>query len=164
MKKLLLPFGLCLILCVSGCFGASNNPREGGLFGYSPTAYEKRQEERRATLRGLETQTEEEKAASGTLEKERTAKQAQVAKQEKDLKAMEKELAATSRKLNAIKAEDAETGKKLQELKARQSSLTASRNALAQPGGNQEEKKKELEFLQRELRKLEEEAEALSRL
>ena len=164
MKILLLSLSLCATLFLSGCFGASDNPREGGLFGYSPDAYQQRQDERRSILQGVEAQTEEEKAISRGLEQERSSRQATITRQEKELKAIDSELAATSRKLNALKTETADGEKKLIELKARHASLSAAKGTLEKSRDDTGYKQREIERLQRELRKLEEEADALSRM
>ncbi|WP_417031490.1 hypothetical protein, partial [Bilophila wadsworthia] len=93
----------CAALLSAGCFGASTNPREGGLFGYNPDAYEARQRERQEQLSAIRQEQAREEAASARLEQKKKQKAAQVSKQERDVKALSAEVNALSGKINALK-------------------------------------------------------------
>lgn len=152
----------CGILLLSGC-ATSTDPRQGGLFSYSPSAYEQRQQEREAHLNAIREDQRREEAASASLETERSRKAAAVSQQQKQLKSLQSELTATSRNLDKLKASNAAQEAKLAELKRRGGTLNNDMNK-AQLNKNPQSREAELERLRRELRQLQDEANALSSL
>ena len=155
--------GCCVLLPACAGGGGSSDPRQGGLFGYNPKAYERRIQEREARLNAS---SEEAKSAG----EEQTRLQASVAEQErrkadarKRLDAMNEDLAKTGRVLNAVKTRDARAQASLVELRRRHEDLSRRHGALAKdadhPGAQAER-----ERLDADIQRLKREAEALGSL
>jgi chromosome segregation ATPase len=161
-KYLFIAFALTFLL--GGCFGASTDPHEGGLFGYSPEAYEQRQEARRTQLQGLEADTRRKKADAQALEGERAGKEKKYASLQKQSEALNRDVAALSRKLKGLKAETAEQQKQLDALKKQAAGLSGSAERAQGAGGDEAARQARLEELRRRLEQLEQEAEALGSL
>lgn len=151
--------GLALLL--SGCMGASTNPREGGLFGYSPEAYEQRQRERENKLAGIEAEQRREVGQTSGLEAQRTTKARTVSQQQKELQTVEKNLSAATKKLNATKAISAEQEARLAKLRERANGLESA-TAKASAGSDSAARKAELERLREESALLQRDIDMLS--
>ena len=136
----------CTVLLSAGCFGASTNPREGGLFGYSPEAYEARQQERQARL-----------------EQKKQLKLAQVSKQKQEMAALSTEIDRLSGKVSSLKQGNRQQQEGAAALEQRQKNLQKANSAL-QTQPDSAAKQQKLLQLREELRQLEEEAEYLSNL
>lgn len=150
-----------LTLLLSGCVGASTNPREGGLFGYSPEAYEQRQQERQAKLAAIEAEQRRESGQTTGLEAQRGSKARTVSQQQQGLQAVEKELSAATRKLNATKAASAEQESRLSELRSRAAGLESA-TTKASGGPDTAARKAELDRLQKESARLRRDIDMLS--
>jgi chromosome segregation ATPase len=152
-----------IALLPAGC-ALSDDPREGGLFSYSPSKYEQRQEERQSTLTGLKQETETEKAASAKLEQERKDKAQALAALRKQTSALAADIAAMSAKLNSIKAGNAAQEARLNELKTLRKNLSDSAAQLEKSAGSETDGQVRLDELRKQLQELEQEADALSRM
>ncbi|MDR1243303.1 MAG: hypothetical protein LBM00_11070 [Deltaproteobacteria bacterium] len=152
-----------LVLLPVGC-ALSENPREGGLFSYSPSKYEQRQEERQTTLTGLKQETEAEKAASAKLEQERGNKARELAGLRKQTSALAADLDSISAKLSSIRAGNAAQEARLNELKTLRKNLSDSVAQLEKSVGSEADGQARLDELKKQLRELEQEADALSRM
>lgn len=152
----------CGMLLLGGC-ATTTDPHQGGLFSYSPSAYEQRQQEREARLNDIREEQRREEAAGASLETERARKAAAVSQQQKQLKSLQSELTVTSRNLDTLKASNAAQEAKLAELKRRRGILKGDMNK-AQSNKDPKSREVELERLRRELRQLQDEANALSSL
>lgn len=153
----------CMVLLSAGCFGASTNPREGGLFGYNPEAYEARQQERQARLEAIRQEQLREKATSASLEEKKKQKLDQVNRQELEATALSKEISELSDRIDVLKQGNEQQQERAAMLEQRQKELQKASSPLqVQPDSAAKQQK--LIQLQEELRKLEEEAEYLSNL
>lgn len=150
-----------LVLLLSGCLGASTNPREGGLFGYSPEAYEQRQQEREAKLAAIENEQRREAGQTSELETQRTTKARTVSQQQKELQAVEKNLSAATKKLNATKAANAGQEARLNELRNRATGLEKA-TVKASSGSDSAARAAELKRLKQEAARLEKDINMLS--
>jgi chromosome segregation ATPase len=159
--KITLAAGLALLS--AGC-ALSDNPREGGLFSYSPSKYEQRQEERQTTLTGLKQETEAEKAAGAKLEQERKDKAQELANLRKQTSALATDIDAMSAKLDGIRAGNAAQETRLNELKTLRKNLSNSVAQLEKSAGSEADGQARLDELKKQLRDLEQEADALSHM
>ena len=153
----------CTVLLSAGCFGASTNPREGGLFGYSPEAYEARQQERQARLEAIRQEQARENAAQAELEQKKQLKLAQVSKQKQEMAALSTEIDRLSGKVSSLKQGNRQQQEGAAALEQRQKNLQKANSAL-QTQPDSAAKQQKLLQLREELRQLEEEAEYLSNL
>ncbi len=155
MSTLRIAVILCCCLLGTGCWDASTNPHEGGLFGYSPEAYEQRQQERQARLAAIEQEQQTESAKSKDLESQKETKAQAVERQKKAIQAVEKDVAAARTKLSKAKAANADQEKRLAELRSRAAGLEKASNAAAA--------KPDSEALKAELARLTKERDQLKR-
>lgn len=107
-----------------GC-ATTDDPRQGGLFSYNPAAYERRLEQRRASLRKaeeerrrLETETQHNQLAI-------QQKQARIAQLEYDLARLDHELATTRLRIEQYTAKTADKQRDKQKAQKQLSALTA---------------------------------------
>jgi chromosome segregation ATPase len=152
---------LGLTLLLGGCFGASSDPHEGGIFGYSPETYEQRKQEREDQLRGLEDDTRRQKAEAQTLEQERDGKEKKYASLNKQSEALKREVAALSRELKALKVETADQQKLLDSLKRQAAELAGSVQEDHRAGGDAAAEQSRLRELRRRLQQLQQQADGL---
>lgn len=159
--SLILCGGLAVML--SGCLGASNDPHQGGLFGYSPQAYQQRLQERNEQLSYMQGENERMAKENAGLEKKRSARSAEVDALARKDKAMRGELAELDKTLKASgKAEGADAAR-LADLRQRRSALEGRMDA-ARAEEDVDSRRRELDELRRELDALEKEADSLSRM
>ena len=153
---------LMALLFLTGCV-RTTDPRQGGLFSYSPSAYEARQQEREARLSQIEAEQMNELATQQALQTQQTAVSAQVNQQRQQLAAMQNESRALAVSLNNIKTTNQEQQNRLAQLRSRQ---TAVDNQLSSLNQTQDLATKQALFeqLRRELRLLEQEAAILAGL
>lgn len=149
-------------LLLGGCFGASNDPHEGGLFGYSPSAYEARQQQKKQEIGYLEEENRRQQADTASLNQEKQHYSQQIADLERQNKSLRQDLSATDKKLRAVKGGSAEQQQRLKELLSRRQQIDNSSKKLDTL--SEDKKREELKHLQKELRDLEKEADALSRM
>jgi chromosome segregation ATPase len=90
-----------LLFVLTGC-ATTTDPRQGGLFSYSPQAYEQRLGERRNTLEALQKNAEDQQR----LEREAEEKRQVLAEQQQQLVALDTELAAVHQRLAVYEAQN----------------------------------------------------------
>ncbi len=142
MKAILVSAAACAALLLGGCLGAdTSDPTKGGLFGYSPSTYNQRIQDKQEQLDALD-------AENARVQEENTALEAAKAKKQADV-------AAQQKKLNSVNAE-------IKKLKGQISSTEAA--PAASSGLTDAQKAAQIKKMQQQLKALESEAEALSRL
>ena len=157
-KALFTTLGLVVLLGASGC-NMTDDPRQGGLFSYSPDKYERRLQDREARLAGIEAEQAAEERQSSSLSRDLTVKQKEVAKLKASLNAEQKKIDS---QLNRIKKDKS---------KAAQAAELSRKNAAIRQDAahidtidDNAAKKKEIQALRKRLEELKMEADALSRL
>ena len=149
-------------LMLTGCFGASHDPHQGGLFGYSPTAYQQRLAEREQNLSYYRNENQRLNEENVTLEKQRRQQASELAALQKKDKALRAEISSLDGKLNKAQASGNVDKAKLRDLRNRRqaaSSKLATMNKQDIAG-----RERELARLQQELKALHEEADVLSKM
>ncbi len=157
MKKLLTISALCGTLLLSGCLGANTgDPRQGGLFGYSPKNYEQRIRDREARYEEVREENAQLQEESASLEKRKNQKQANVAAQKRDLNQVNADIKSLKDNIRREQAAPtAATGKNKAKKTAKVSAAT---------GESEAQKAAKIRRMQEELKRLEAEADALSRM
>ena len=157
-KALFTTLGLVVLLGASGC-NMTDDPRQGGLFSYSPDKYERRLQDREARLASIEAEQAAEERQSSSLSRDLTVKQKEVAKLKASLNAEQKKIDS---QLNRIKKDKS---------KATQAAELSRKNAAIRQDAaridtidDNAAKKKEIQALRKRLEELKMEADALSRL
>jgi chromosome segregation ATPase len=157
-KALFTTLGLVVLLGASGC-NMTDDPRQGGLFSYSPDKYERRLQDREARLASIEAEQAAEERQSSSLSRDLTVKQKEVAKLKASLNAEQKKIDS---QLNRIKKDKS---------KAAQAAELSRKNAAIRQDAaridtidDNAAKKKEIQALRKRLEELKMEADALSRL
>ncbi len=146
-------------LLVFGC-ATTDDPRQGGLFGYNPSAYQRRIAEREAALATLK----QEEAA----QRDRTARLAQDqerARSERNAAAgrlaeMDREIGAIEQKISANRTRTSARQKEYEDLNARLGQV--KREVADANSGDDAAKQKEIERLNAEIDRLLQEADALA--
>ena len=160
MRTLLSVSALLSLLLLNGCLGAdTSDPRKGGLFGYSPSTYESRLKERQDRLDAIDEDTAKARAQSASLEQSKKAKQAKLNAQRKKLSA---ELSTVSGKVERAKAHSGADKARVNDLVRRKNAVQKESRTL--PDLTDAEKEAKIREMRRELKELEAEAEALSRM
>ena len=157
MKKLHTISVLCGTLLLSGCLGANTgDPRQGGLFGYSPKNYEQRIQDREARYEEVKEENAQLQEESASLEKRKNQKQASVAAQKRDLNQVNADIKSLKDNIRREQAAPtAATGKNKAKKTAKVSAAT---------GESEAQKAAKIRRMQEELKRLEAEADALSRM
>jgi chromosome segregation ATPase len=149
-------------LLAADCAGTTD-PRQGGLFSYSPRAYEERQQEREARLAAIESEQARERQSNEALRAEQTARQSQVDRQRNELAGLKRESQQLDSRLSSIQTGNAEQLAKLDELRKRHGDINRQMSAL-DAGIDAGEQGAKLAALKAELEQLEREADILSDL
>ena len=92
-----------LLFALTGC-ATTTDPRQGGLFSYSPKAYQQRLDERQKTLEALGDNAAEQQR----LEREAEEKRQVLAEQKKQLVALDTELDAVYQRMATYQAQNQE--------------------------------------------------------
>ena len=160
MKRSLAIPALCGALLLSGCLGANTgDPRQGGLFGYNPRNYDQRIQDREARNQEAEAESTRLQEETASLEKQKRQKQANVAAQKRDLNQVNAEIKSLKAKIRCEQAKPAAaTGKKTVKTRHVQTAPTAV------TGETEAQKAAKIRRMQEELKRLEAEADALSRM
>ena len=93
--------GCFCALLLLGC-ATTDNPRQGGLFGYNPSAYERRVAERRQIAEELARNNQERQRDAQQLQQEKIAKRGVIEDQQKILNALDIEMARLDTDLNHL--------------------------------------------------------------
>ncbi len=162
--KRLIPALCCLFFFLSGC-QTTTDPSKGGLFNYSPEAYEKRKVERRERLKMLNKEKIAEERRQQALNKQASGKQSERSTMQQKLQQTSAESAKLKKQLDAYKAQNDAQQAALTNLKKRQVQLQQElRSANAGKGMDEEAKQVEAERLKREIERLASDTAALSAL
>ena len=159
MKSSLPISALCGALLLSGCLGANTgDPRQGGLFGYSPKNYEQRIQDRENRYQEVKDENSWLQEESASLEKQKKQKQANVAAQKRDLNQVNSEISSLKAKIRREQAAQTAQNKARKTVKTRQAAPAAV------TGESEAQKAAKIRSMQEELKRLEAEADALSRM
>jgi septal ring factor EnvC (AmiA/AmiB activator) len=163
VRLLLCMLGCCTLLSGCAAGGGTTDPRKGGLFSYNPKAYERRIQEREARVDASSGEAKAARDEQAQLQASVTEQENRKAEAQKQMSAMNAELAKTRRALDAAKTQDARAQASLGELRRRHTELSGQLGRLDKnpdhPGAQAER-----ERLDVEIRRLKQEAEALSAL
>lgn len=159
MKRFL--FVLICLFILPAC-ETTTNPKEGGLFSYSPQAYEARKTQRQERLKELQRQQVAEEQRKGDLETTSKAKKAERDSWQKKVNAANKDVASLKKELDGFQAKNEKQAQTLATLKERQARLSGELNSVKNM--SQEEKRIEAERLRKEVERLTNDVAALSAL
>ncbi len=155
---------LCLSMVMAVGCATTDDPRQGGLFSYSPTAYERRLEQRRQNLTALQQNQREEEERSQQLESGIQTRQALLDQERERIRLLDAELARLQQHINQRQtqtaAQKAEKQRLRQELKRLQAQVSAlgHESPLAQA-----EKESKIDSIKREIDELSKLASQLAR-
>ena len=154
----------CCVALMCSC-ATTEDPREGGLFGYNPEAYEKRKAEREAKLKELEAEKAAAKQTTDDLENEKARKTQQNVELEEKSKRLDQEIGKLDDLIANMRVRTEDQRKRLWGINVK---LDAVKKELAEVKAastmSSELKEKEIERLQQKLDQLLAEAEELSKL
>ncbi|MFH2059412.1 MAG: hypothetical protein ABIJ59_10995 [Pseudomonadota bacterium] len=165
--KSIIPIAGCLLILLNlgACVSSTEtDPRKGGLFGYNPEAYEKRLEDRKATLSATEADTQNAKLESQQLEASKQEKLSQHEALKTELAALYAQSGKLESRLEKVKTTNVAQE---QALKRLQDEVTALRgNTIKTNNSNASDtvKQARIEQLQKRMDELLKEAEELSSL
>ena len=149
------------LLTVLGC-ATTEDPRQGGLFGFNPAAYERRIAEREATLEALKREESTERQKTDQLTQDKIQKQDEknavthsLAEMEKQINSIENKISATRIQTSAQQEEHDSIISRLDEVK---------RQLKDAESGDDAAKRKEVDRLNTEIDRLLQEADALSNM
>jgi chromosome segregation ATPase len=152
---------LATALAVFGC-ATTDDPRQGGLFGYNPDAYQQRIAEREATLATLKKEDAAQRKRTVQLEQDQRRQQSEkdaanhrLAEMDRQIGVIEKKISATRRQTSAQQREYENINARLHQVKREMAGAASSDDAA---------KRKEIERLNAEIDRLLLEADALSNL
>jgi len=158
---LLCVLGMCALSAGCAADGGNSDPRQGGLFRYSPKAYERRIQEREARVKAGSEEAESAREEQARLHASAEAQERRKAEAGKRLSAMNEELAQTGRMLDAVKARDARAQASLEEMRRRHARLSGNLGSLER-SGDSSGAQAERERLDADIQRLKREVEALS--
>jgi len=161
MKKILL--SLCAVLLLTGC-QTTTDPSKGGLFSYSPRAYEQRAAEKQERLDDLYWEQDEEEERRAALQQTAAQKKSEHAAMQQQLQRANTESANLKKRLDSFKAQNTTQEAALADLKNRQARLQADIQASRSSRGPEGARQAEAERLRREVERLAKDTEALSAL
>lgn len=159
------PFLLSILVLIAaaGC-ATTDDPRQGGLFGYNPAAYERRAAERQAKLDELQQQNQAEQQKTEELQQDLSQKQLERDAQAERLAEMDRQVVALENKLarNRPKTgvEKQQHSKITNELKTVREQVKDAKGA--DSFADEAAKRKEIDRLNAEIDRLLREADALS--
>ena len=166
MKSIILAGGCLLMLFSLGACVSSTetDPRKGGLFGYNPDAYEKRIEERKATLASTEADNEQARQQSQTLEASKKQSQARHEALKTQLAALYSESGRLESQLKIAKTANVAQEQELKRLQDEVAALRANTIKTNNSNASDAAKQAEIGRLQKRMDELLKEAEELSSL
>ncbi len=154
---------LLLVAVCGGCATRSSDPRQGGLFGYNPAAYEQRLRDRQHRLEQVEQENRSMETTGTGLEAERATTRQELARLKKELAVLASDTALLKKRVSAVRtttrAQKEEQERILKGLAGLQAETRAT-DDVADP----EEQRLELERLQKKRDRLLKEANDLMQL
>ena len=156
---------LCATFMLSGCIATTTDPSKGGLFSYSPEAYEQRKAERQDRLAELQREQIAEERRQQALNKKLGSQRQERAAMQKKISNATKESGVLRKQLDSYSAQNEQQQAALADLKKRQERLSSDIAAANSGKGMSDEAKAvEAERLRREIERLANDAAALSAL
>jgi len=140
-----------------GCAGQTTDPRQGGLFSYNPQAYEKRIQDRKEDLSGVDQSTQAAGEQSSRLEAEKSSREKEKAALKKQLKKFSASVASLEKEIKSKQVKTIVQKKEQKRMITEINSIKSS-SKLADEMDDPEEKRLELERLNQKRDKLEKEA------
>ncbi|MDR1947511.1 MAG: hypothetical protein LBQ51_10165 [Desulfovibrio sp.] len=156
-------FLACLMLMTAAC-ATTDDPGKGGLFSYSPDAYEKRKAGREARLAELRREQQAEEAQQGKLQASATSKRKTHASWSGQMKKINGDCSALRTQLNRYQARNEAQQAALKELRQKQAALQGQVDEAQTSSMTEEQKAAEAERLRREIEKLTDDFNSLSLL
>jgi septal ring factor EnvC (AmiA/AmiB activator) len=153
--------GLAALL--AGCAGQTTDPRQGGLFSYNPQAYEQRLQDRRGHLSQVEQANRAAETESAALESERASRQKEKAALQRQVRQLSASISTMEKDVKGKQAKTAMQQQEQQRILAELKSLQAS-SRKTDNIEDPEEKRLEIQRLQKRRDQLEKEAASLMRL
>jgi hypothetical protein len=151
------------LLTASGC-ATTDNPREGGLFGYNPKAYERRIAERESALKTLQDDQAREQQETKQLEDSISRKQAEKDALDQQLARIDADIGKIAQQVQKTKVQTKVQEQKRTKLSAEIKALKVQRDNLTQsPASDLTAQRAEIDKLERQLELRRQEAEALAR-
>ncbi|HQN17957.1 MAG TPA: hypothetical protein PKV86_02405 [Syntrophobacteraceae bacterium] len=153
------------LLAAAGC-ATTDDPRQGGLFGYNPEAYQRRIADREAALKSIEEQRAQQEQESVQLKETLAQKQAEKDALSAKLAQLNTNVSQIEQKIKKAKVQTANQEKQRARLAGEMKSVKGRLGELTSSSGdeNVEAKRAEVEKLQRQVDHLLEEADALSKM
>ena len=155
----------CMAMLAISCTPVAD-PRQGGLFGYSPQDYERRIKEREDSLRQAEAAGAEQQGQQENLQTQVGETKAERDRLKAELSSFDKDLDKLRRQLQVQKSANAVTQQKQQQLEGELNALRQNswRTGKQLDSGNVTDKEQEIAQLKKRLGDLMEEAEILGRM
>lgn len=164
MKKTLLTSSVILAcLLLSGCT-RNPDPRQGGLFGYSPDLYQQRIEEKNAQLQNVEEDTAVESGKTVSLERDILSEKRRVSKLQQKVNKASRDIKEVQRSLDRMELQSSKAEKTRAELEIKLASLQKSFQQSSAPEGDIVRQEAEIKSLESQLAELMKEAELLGTL
>ena len=147
-----------------GCARGSEDPRAPGLGNYNPEAYEQRLRERQEKLDSIRRGNESLKSETGLLERDKAVVLDEKRGIEQEMHKLSTSISSLERSLKAKQTKTAAQRKEQQRLLGELENLRGSAKANTDNVANPEERRLELERLQKRRQELEKEANNLMKL
>jgi chromosome segregation ATPase len=160
MRRILV--SLATALTVFGC-ATTDDPRQGGLFGYNPAAYQRRIAERETTLTALKQEDAVQRDQMAHLEQEQRRKRNEKEAAALRLADMDRQTSAIEKKISAARIQTAAQQREYEDINARLHQVKREM-AGAASGDDDAARREEIERLNAEIDRLLQEADALSNL
>jgi len=164
MKKTLLTSSVILVCLL--LFGCTRNPdpRQGGLFGYSPDLYQQRIDQKNAQLQSVEEDTAVEGGKTVSLEKDVFSERLRVSKLQQKVNRASRDIKEVQRSLNRMKLQSSKAEKTRAELEKKLAALQSRFQQSSAPEGDLVRQEAEIKSLESQLTELMKEAELLGTL
>ena len=153
-----------LAFILFGCARGSEDPRAPGLGNYNPEAYERRVRERQEKLDSIRRGNESLKSETGLLERDKAVVLDEKRGIEQEMHKLSTSISSLERSLKAKQTKTAAQRKEQQRLLGELENLRGSAKANTDNVANPEERRLELERLQKRRQELEKEANNLMKL
>ena len=153
-----------LAFILFGCARGSEDPRAPGLGNYNPEAYERRVRERQEKLDSIRRGNESLKSETGLLERDKAVVLDEKRGIEQEMHKLSTCISSLERSLKAKQTKTAAQRKEQQRLLGELENLRGSAKANTDNVANPEERRLELERLQKRRQELEKEANNLMKL
>lgn len=148
-----------VLLTVIGC-ATTDDPRQGGLFGYNPAAYERRIAERETKLAALKQEGASETQRTARLKQDQVRKQGEKDAATRNLAELDQQIDAIEQKISSTRIQTKAQQQKHDKISSRLDQV--KRQMAGAKSGDDAEKRQEIDRLNAEIDRLLQEADALS--